>query len=320
MGKPWAVIPLLTLFGGLWVATAAANTDEHSEIKALLKRMTEAVRLLDYEGTFVYLQNNQLESLHVEHYRDGEMVRERLLSLNGSPREVVRDGAKVTCIFPDSDAVLVDQPMAQSSFPDLLRSSLDDLADNYRFSLLGQDRVAGRSAQVVAIVPRDNLRYGYRLYLDRDSSLPLKSDLMDENGDPVEQSMFTSLKVADSTLERLEGAELLPPPESAAAPAENPDGSWAFSNLPKGFQLDLHEHRANPRDGDPMEYFLLSDGLASLSVFVEEGSLGDGLQGGSRMGAVSAWGGQVAGHQVTVVGDVPLDTVRLVLQALQPQP
>jgi sigma-E factor negative regulatory protein RseB len=88
--------------------------------------------------------------------------------------------------------------------------------------------------------------------------------------------------------------------------------------LPKGFELDLHELKPSARGTDQVEHFLLSDGLASLSVFVERGGADEALQGGARMGAVSAWGGQVAGHQVTVVGDVPLDTVRQVLQGLRP--
>ena len=171
--------------------------EEQAEVKALLERMAEAVRVLDYQGTFVYLQNNQLEALEIEHRRGESGTRERLFSLNGSAREVVRDGATVTCILPDLDSVLVDQRVAQGSFPDLLGIGIDELAENYRFEWLGHDRVAGRAAQVVAIVPRDNLRYGYRLYLDRDSGLPLKLDLMDEAGDPVEQARVYDAARAD---------------------------------------------------------------------------------------------------------------------------
>ena len=311
------ILGLLCLATGL--SAAGALADDQAEVKALLARMAEAVRVLDYQGTFVYLQNNQLEALQIEHRAGKDGTQERLFSLNGSAREVVRDGATVTCILPDRDSVLVDKSVAQGSFPDLLAIGLDELLANYRLERLGQDRVAGRMAQVVAIVPRDNLRYGYRLYLDRDSGLPLKSDLMDETGNPVEQSMFTSLQVEPDSLARL--TTLHEPPLPLPRPAPQPAVAqlrWAFSMLPKGFELDLHELKPSSRGGDQVEHFLLSDGLASLSVFVERGGAEEALQGGARMGAVSAWGGQVAGHQVTVVGDVPLDTVRQVLQGLRP--
>ena len=316
MDSRTGILGLLCFATGLSAAGAPAG--EQADDKALLERMAEAVRVLDYQGTFVYLQNNQLEALQIEHRSGENGTQERLFSLNGSPREVVRDGATVTCILPDRDSVLVDQPVAQGSFPDLLGIGLDELAANYRFEWLGRDRVAGRSAQVVAIVPRDNLRYGYRLYLDRDSGLPLKSDLMDEAGNPVEQSMFTSLQVDPDSLERLVGL-YEPPPGTRPREAVASQHRWVFSTLPKGFNLDLHELKPSSRDADQVEHFLLSDGLASLSVFVERGGADEALQGGARMGAVSAWGGLVAGHQVTVVGDVPLDTVRQVLQGLRPK-
>jgi sigma-E factor negative regulatory protein RseB len=219
------ILGMLCLATGLSVASAPA--EEQAEVKALLERMAEAVRVLDYQGTFVYLQNNQLEALEIEHRRGESGTRERLFSLNGSAREVVRDGATVTCILPDRDSVLVDQRVAQGSFPDLLGIGIDELAENYRFEWLGHDRVAGRAAQVVAIVPRDNLRYGYRLYLDRDSGLPLKSDLMDEAGDPVEQSMFTSLQVDPESLGRLTGLHKPSPPPRSSQLAAAQLG-WVF--------------------------------------------------------------------------------------------
>jgi sigma-E factor negative regulatory protein RseB len=129
--------------------------------------------------------------------------------------------------------------------------------------------------------------------------------------------MFTNLQVEPDSLGRLAGIYKASPAPESAPPAAAQLG-WAFSMLPKGFELDLHELKPSARGADQVEHFLLSDGLASLSVFVERGGADEALQGGARMGAVSAWGGQVAGHQVTVVGDVPLDTVRQVLQGLRP--
>lgn len=294
--------------------------DERGEVESLLERMSEAVQTLDYQGVFVYLQNNQLESMEIVRRQGTAGARERLVSLNGSPREVVREGGILTCFLPGSEALLIDKRSSASPFPELHSFRLDSLSQHYNFRLLGEDRVAGRKARVVAIIPRDAYRYGYRIYVDADSSLPLKSDLMDEKGNPVEQTMFTSLKVGPD----IPPIDLRPSTIPPAKPnlkqiwdASDSPQRWAFSRLPAGFALNYHERYSEPDTGDEIDHFVVSDGLASLSVFVEKAIPDEGLRGGSRMGAVSAWGEQVDGHQVTVVGEVPMLTLREVLNGLR---
>ena len=142
------------------------GADEERDVQALLQGMIEAVQTLDYQGTFVYLQNNQLESMQITRLQGAEGPRERLVSLNGSRREVVREAGILTCFLPDSQALLIDKQISAKRIPELPSLSLDGLSRHYSFRFLGEDRVAGRQARVVAIIPRDAYRYGYRLYLD----------------------------------------------------------------------------------------------------------------------------------------------------------
>jgi sigma-E factor negative regulatory protein RseB len=284
--------------------------------------MILAVQTLDYQGTFVYLQNNQLETMEITRLQRPEGARERLVSLNGSPREVVREAGILACFLPDSDALLIDRHNSPEGGGSPEGLSLDALSRNYSFRFLGEDRVAGRQARVVAIIPQDAYRYGYRIYVDAETSLPLKSDLMDEHGNPVEQTMFTSLKVgAEVPLADLAArGDSLPKPSRKQTweTGESPH-QWVFAKLPQGFSVNLHERYYAQQDEDDaiVHHFVLSDGLASLSVFVEKIVPGEGgLRGGSRMGAVSAWGAQIDGHQVTGVGEVPLLTLREVLAGL----
>jgi len=303
---------LLPLLLGLSLqATSAAG--EPDSVGGWLSAMSKAVHSLDYEGTFIYLHDDQLEAMRVVHTVDADGERERLISLNGAAREVVRDNASVTCIAPDSRSVSVGRRIGGSGMRAVYSMDVDALSSWYDFRLAGNTRVAGRSTQVVAILPRDAFRYGYRLYLDQGNALPLKTDLLDtDSDDAISQIMFTSLTLGSDapapSLVTLDGSEHYAwtqrlPMRTAAT------GGWVFNDLPDGYQVTLHS-RSPVRPGRPqIDHFVLSDGLASASVYIEPAATGEGWNGGSQMGAVNAFGRMVDGYQVTVVGSVPSATV-----------
>ncbi|MGD2055826.1 MAG: sigma-E factor regulatory protein RseB domain-containing protein, partial [Gammaproteobacteria bacterium] len=162
------------------------------EARQWLDEMSGALQTLDYDGTFVYLHDGKLEAMRIIHQVDDEGEKERLISLTGSAREVVRDNETVTCIMSDSKSVMVGQSRPRQPFPVVPRD-VDSLFAYYRIEALGADRIAGNMAQVIAITPRDAYRYGYRFWIDKDSKMLLKSDLNDANGRPIEQVMFTRM-------------------------------------------------------------------------------------------------------------------------------
>ncbi|HSH43098.1 MAG TPA: sigma-E factor regulatory protein RseB domain-containing protein, partial [Arenicellales bacterium] len=141
-----------------------------------LERMSAAISDLNYRGTFVYQHNGKLEAMSVVH-RGGEDSRQRLFALSGAAREVIRDQEGVICIFPDSKAVMVDRNLPRGPFATLPRD-LEQLNHYYHFSLGGSERVLERHGRMVVIEPRDNYRYGYRFWLDREHALPLRSALV----------------------------------------------------------------------------------------------------------------------------------------------
>jgi sigma-E factor negative regulatory protein RseB len=316
-GAPRAAWRVLVALSAVCVSLAAPASTELSAGQKL-ERMTDALRSLSYEGTLVYLHDHHLETLHIVHRIVNGRAHEQLVSLNGPVRQVTREHDHVVCELPDSVPISV----RRRGLPgEVLRSPQfdpDALSPNYLVHPLGSARVAGRQTEVVGIIPRDAMRYGYRFYLDQESGLPLKSDLMGSSAEPIEQIMFTTLKVM---AEEPGPAAASPAPAAAtsaavaagAGPAA--DGGWRFGPLPPGFEVVMHDHW---RDGAgvPVEHIVLSDGLASVSVYVEEDT-DDGLTGGTRFGAIHAMGGRVAGHQVTVVGEVPAATVQAVLAAIR---
>ncbi|MCU7923660.1 MAG: MucB/RseB C-terminal domain-containing protein [Candidatus Thiodiazotropha sp. (ex Dulcina madagascariensis)] len=294
--------------------------------KDWLERMMEAVQTLNYQGTFIYLHDNQLETMKIAHAVEGNRVRESLMSLNGTPREVIRDEESVTCVLPESHEVSVDKRSPSKKFLHLLPQDLAQLEDHYGFQSIGTARIADRQAHVVVIMPRDRLRYGYRFFLDNESGLPLKSDLLNERGEPVEQTMFTDLQIGIAEISELHHRESLftyqlkhHGDEAVAMPRE-PSGKWDFLRLPSGFRLSMQHQLHDPVGKAPIEQYVFSDGLGSLSVFVEPDTREEAFRGVSRLGAINAWGGQVHGYQVTVVGEVPAVTILGVVQGMRLKP
>lgn len=328
LGQTLAIVGLLPLGAPSGAADGLPDTPA-----AQLSRMAAAVDGLSYEGTLVYLADNRMETLHLVHRVDGGRVDERLISLSGPVRAVARHETEVTC------ALSGDRPISVKRRPQvqvlLQRGSIDPdaVATNYFVHRLGEIRVAGRDTDVVGIIPRDDYRFGYRFYLDRETGLPLKSDLMGTHGDPIEQVMFAAIQVGSSVGQAPAGAAeaqrvpapgplpaALPagaaPPPSAPGPVAT--GPWRFRDLPPGFVVRMHDSTSEG-DSGPVDHFLVTDQLASVSVFVE--AMGaSGLTGATRIGGFHALGGRIDGHQVTVVGQVPAATLEAVMAALYRAP
>lgn len=286
-----------------------------------LVRMADSLKTLSYSGTFVYLHGTQLETLQITRQVGDDEVNERLISLNGAAREVRLDRAAVTCVMPDAKAVSVDQRSSASLFA-VINLDMNRLRNNYLLRALGEFRVAGRAADVVGIIPRDRMRYGYRIYLDRETGLPLKTDLMNETAQPLVQIMFTSLDLAPGTVdlahELADDSYQKLHREAPRSSSPNHPKDWELSRLPAGFDLQLRNHWKDA-SGDQVEHLVLSDGLASISVYLEKGT-GEGLEGGAHVGAVNAWGGISGDHQITAVGEVPAITVKQVVESIRFKP
>ena len=302
---------------------SAQSSEQH--VGDWLRKMVSAVHSLNYQGTFVYLHGNQLESMQVIHTVGKEGERERLISLNGVPREVVRDNASVTCIAPDAKSVSISNRFAGRGFRAVFSMNTKELASYYNFHMLGDARVADRLAKVVAIVPKDGYRYGYRIYLDQKNALPLKTDMLNAEGDAVSQIMFTRIQVDPAIKDKaefaMEGKENYAwiQQKSARLMQKNAPRRWSFAKLPGGFNITIHTTKSKKQGNSAVDHFVLSDGLASLSVYVEK-TEDEGLRGNTRIGAVNAFGSEFDGHQVTVVGEVPAITVEKVADAIQSSP
>ena len=321
----WTLLPL---FAALIVPAAFAGT--HNSPEAWLDRMNVALRTLNYEGTFIYIHGDHLETMQITHRADAKGGIERLVSLTGPKREVVRDHKNVKCILPESHSVLVERRYAAAHFPAAVPAAVHaaKLTAYYSFKDLGQDRIAGYKCRVISIKPRDPYRYGYKLWLDARTAMLLRSDLVTRAGRTVERVMFTSLRYPRSIPDAaLRATEIGPGytwniqgDSEKPAPGEK-HHSWKAARLPPGFVLSLSDVQRVAGVTQPVQHLVYSDGLATVSVFAEAARADrQSLIGPAHMGAVNAFGRQVGGYHITVVGEVPRTTVELIAQSMQLQP
>jgi len=322
---PGALLCAITV-GALPALTTAGETQ--GDARQWLEKMTRAAQTLNYDGTFVYRKGDSMESMRIIHRYDDEGERERLVAQSGAAREVVRDNRSVTCILPDDEAVVVAKRRAQKLAPGKILDGEEELSRHYDLRVHEGERVAGRSTKLVVVEAMDEFRYDYRLFVDEQTGLLLKSELVGPDGEPREQIVYTNITMPDTIPD-----ELLEPEtsgegytwyrnEAAAGPetetTEGESSAWKPGWLPPGFEL--HDRARDPilSSRDPVEHLVYSDGLASVSLFIERlEDAKDRLNGRSAMGAVNAFGRMVGEHQITVVGEVPAATVERIGRSIR---
>lgn len=313
-----AVVGFALLIAGMPL-TLTASSISSEQVAEWLQRLSHASKTMNYEGTFVYRHGDQLESVHIIHKADDKGEHERIISLNGVAREVIRNNNKVTCILPDSKDVIVSSSPVESKLPSF-PADIERLSKYYNFVFEGYGRVAGRPVRRIAIRPRDEYRYGYRLWMDDAFELLLRSELLDNEGNAVEQVMFTDIKLLESIddkrlLPNISGKEynwMTGDDNHKDASYKATNMGWYASQLPGGFALKHKNLHRLPDNKQSVAHLLYSDGLASVSVYIESyDESADNLKGASRMGAVNAYGNVVGNHHITAVGEVPRATVEL---------
>ena len=302
----------------------------------MLKRMSDADQNQNYQGTFILRKSDDLSTLRVTHGVNDSGVWESLETLNGEPRKVIRHNNRVISIFPDRELLTIRHTEKKQSLHPQLPDNIEQLELFYSMTRFDDDRIANHPVLVVELLPKDQYRYGYKYWVDKNSGMLLRCDLVTENADKekmvVEQMMFTSLDYLTETpaqtfeLQQFERfkQELLDEPEIDVQ--HSSEIVWKVNRLPEGFMLTqstmrysqaaaIHNNSAENKTADLL-HLVYSDRLASVSVFIENRQKQDEhLQGASSMGAVNAFGNPVGDYFITVVGEVPVKTVQLMAQS-----
>ncbi|MGI9236698.1 MAG: MucB/RseB C-terminal domain-containing protein [Woeseiaceae bacterium] len=313
------VAPLVLLGGVLVFASSAiAGSDDPSK---WLDRMSNAVKTSSYEGTVVRIRNGEAEALKVVHtFADG-VIREKVVAQEGNGLEIIRNGNEVHCILPDKKSVLVEEWNDQSTLFSTLPSRDIRFGSEYDVSIVREERVAGRQANLLAIRPHDDYRYGYRIWLDTKTGFPLQTKLIDVDGTAIEQIKFVEID-----LNKEIHASALAPSHSTenfrwlnqANPhvTRSVETTWLSDSLPQGFRaISTHEERMSNGD-EYVVHILYSDGLANVSVFIA-GRGDDDPHGKSRVGGSNTYSAVIGEYHVTAVGQVPAMTVEQIATTMR---
>ncbi len=323
----------LVFFLGLCLAPIsswAQSAQEEAEIAKLLQAVQVAAKKLSYSGTFVYQQGNQIRTSRITHTTDADGEVEKLEILDGKPREYIRRNGEVSCYLPDAKLIQVEKNFTQEEFPALLNENASLLPQSYLIKKAQLSRVAGAECQVLNFQPKDNLRYGFKLCVEKNSNLLLGIQTLNQRQEVIEQIAFTQINIGEVDKNRLKpsyaGTNTWKT-ENLTVKA-NLNSGWIVKSLPFAYKKTLETRRFIPMSGTAADaevgatklnevvQMMFSDGLSTFSVFIEPNT-GNRTEGSLQQGAMTITAKRQGDHWITVVGEVPAAAIKQVVSSIQ---
>ncbi|HEV8312899.1 MAG TPA: MucB/RseB C-terminal domain-containing protein [Burkholderiaceae bacterium] len=324
---------LACLLAAPWVGVQAAGPApakaEPREVRSWLMRIHDAASHRNFQGTFVVSSGGSVSSSRIAHFCEGNQQFERIDALDGQARHVFRHNDVVHTLWPVNHLAVVEQRDLLTSFPALLQAGSDRLSENYELVAAGSDRVAGHEADVLRVKPRDALRYGYRLWADKDSGLLLRAEVLGEHDEVLESSAFSEVTIGvrpqpDAVLQpmrKLEGYRVL---RSQLQRTQLEAEGWALKQAVPGFRSVSCVKRpldgsAEPEAGGAQVLqAIYSDGLTYVSIFIEPFNPQRHTRSMQTViGATQTMMRRQGDWWITVMGDVPVATLRQFAVALE---
>ncbi len=297
-----------------------------------LERVQQAAQQQNYEGTFVYQRDTFVQSSRLTHYAvqgDGEY--EQIESLDGKPRILLRHNDEVYTFLPERHLCVVERRQNKDAFPALLGASGKDVLTVYELKLLGKDRVAGHDAQIMELVPKDAYRFAYKLWADTKTGLLLRSQTLDADGRVLAQIAFTQLNVGVSQegknaiiagMRNLNGWKVV---RSPVMPVDINAQGWRIASNVSGFRKSREVRRpmASRDAGEPpipVDQAVFTDGMATVSVFIEPAEKNIRKEGVGSDGATHVLVKRRGEFWITVLGEVPQLTLQQFASAIEYKP
>lgn len=286
-----------------------------------LSRMGTAVQSTSYEGTVIRIRDGTTEALKVVHTVKDGVVLEKVVAQEGNGLEIIRNGSRVHRILPDRKSVLVEEWNDQSTLFSTLPTSDIRIGNEYDVAIVGKERIAGQETIMLAIRPHDSYRYGHRIWLDIETSFPLQTQLIGDNGRTIEQVKFVDIvlnqEIQASALAPSYSTEhfkwLRQPSSHKGTTVET---SWSSDELPVGFHaVATHEETMGGSD-EIVTHILFCDGLANISVFIAANS-GELVAGPARVGGSNSYSVETGEYEITVIGEVPAMTVKQIATTMR---
>jgi len=300
------------------VAVPAALAEDAA---AWLSRTATAAQKQNYVGTIVYQHGGRFETSRLVHLNDRGNEVEKLVNLEGPAREVIRMNGEVRCYYPDAKVIRIEPRTFRNAFPSLSAQQQAALTDFYSFRMAERERVAGIETQAWVFEPKDGLRYGHKFWADAESGLLVKARIVDERNEVIEQFAFTEILIGVKIdREQVNPTWAVTPPDwqvrqLGKGDAESKETGWTVTRVPPGFIkiVDGYRHLRGARD---VAHLVYSDGLVAVSVFIEPIGAASHPIGISRQGGINVVARQQDDNLITVLGEVPVATVRQIAHSV----
>jgi sigma-E factor negative regulatory protein RseB len=278
-----------------------------------LQRAVQASYNVSYAGTFVHTNGDRTSTVRVTHVNNSGDEHERIEALDGPPYEIVRHNDEMFCYFPDAKTVRLDRRVNARFFPSIFRGGADVIAANYAAKLGKTERVLGYECQWINLEPHDSLRFAERLCAESNTGLVMRAKTVNEQNQVIELYTFTDLRlgpqVARNDVKSIFEARVKQwiTDSQPREEARGVDTGWTVNNPPAGFRKVTELRRTLPGRGAPVSQLIFSDGLASVSVFVEPNpSPGRTAEAATEDGTTTFFVRPMGDQLVTVLGEVPL--------------
>ncbi|KDE35337.1 sigma-E factor regulatory protein RseB [Kosakonia radicincitans] len=284
---------------------------------ALLQQMNVASQSLNYELSFISINKQGVESLRYRHVRLNDQPLAQLLQMDGPRREVVQRGSEISYFEPGLEPFTLNGNYIVDSLPSLVYTDFKRLSPYYDFISVGRTRIADRLCEVIRVVARDGTRYSYIVWMDEETHLPMRVDLLDRDGETLEQFRVIAFSVngqVASNMQTLAKASL--PPLLSLPVGDNVDFNWMPSWVPQGFEQVASSRRKLPTLEMPVESRLYSDGLFSFSVNISPANQNSSEQL-LRTGRRTVMTTVRDNVEITVVGELPPQTAKRIADSLK---
>ncbi len=306
-------------------APASAARYPQRTVSEWLVRMHEASRSRNYVGTFIVSSNSgAMSGARIWHACEGDLQVERVEALTGTPRSTFRRNEQVATFLPESRVVRTERRESLGLFTNLLKSSDSAIPEFYSARRLGADRVAGFEADVVQFAPKDNLRFGYRIWSEKKSGLVIKLQTLDGEGNVLEQTAFSELVLdapvrTDKLSQMMAATEGWRVEKADAVKTTAESEGWVLRALPAGFRpMSCYKRPGATQLPEGAMQWIFSDGLAAVSLFVEAyDRQRHGQEGMFASGATQTLTRRIQDWWLTAVGEVPAVTLRSFAQSLE---
>jgi sigma-E factor negative regulatory protein RseB len=287
-----------------------------------LMRVTQAARTLNYSGTISVRQGTRVDTFRLAHMFESDQESEKLLSLDGPAREIVRSATEVRYYFPDAKVVRIEPRTIRNVFPSLSPEQTANLTQYYEFKLTPGGRVAGRITEMATFEPRDGMRYAHRFWADATTGLLLRSRLVNERGEVIEEFAFQDVAYnAKLDKEMVRPSWTSVPSDwqvTQAGPGDfkSDDTGWTVNKVPPGFIKISEGFRRLAGKRHPAAHLVFSDGLVAISVFVEPYTVTQTQIGLTQAGGLAQYSTRSDAYRVTVIGEAPPATVQQIAQSV----